>query len=173
MAASKTTFSRFPLTAYSEEVISFVSDDSGDWIVLNCPGIICPTMNQTTGAAMAIAHGTFQVLNGGTAYTATTTSIVYDTDSPNSTVRLSGGYYIETTSGEYIYVLNDSAPTADTGTLTVVRGCLGTTASATGIATTNVLQIKNVIVTAADVNCRVNIRGVILPSEYRSPLFTE
>ena len=173
MSASKTTFSRFPLTAYSEEVISFVSDDSGDWIVLNCPGIICPTMNQTTGAAMAIAHGTFQVLNGGTAYTATTTSIVYDTDSPNSTVRLSGGYYIETTSGEYIYVLNDSAPTADTGTLTVVRGCLGTTASATGIATTNVLQIKNVIVTAADVNCRVNIRGVILPSEYRSPLFTE
>ena len=173
MSASKTTFSRFPLTAYSEEVISFVSDDSGDWIVLNCPGIICPTMNQTTGAAMAIAHGTFQVLNGGTAYTATTTSIVYDTDSPNSTTRLSGGYYIETTSGEYIYVLNDSAPTADTGTLTVVRGCLGTTASATGIATTNVLQIKNVIVTAADVNCRVNIRGVILPSEYRSPLFTE
>jgi len=172
MAASLTTHSRFPLNAYSEEVISFVSDDSGDWIVLTCPGIICPTMNQTTGAAMAIAHGTFQVLNGGTAYTATTTSIVYDTDSPDSTTRLSGGYYIETTSGEYIYVLNDSAPTANTGTLTVVRGCLGTTASATGLATTNVLQIKNVIVTAADVNCRVIIRGVVLPTEYRTNMFT-
>lgn len=172
MSASLTTNSKFPLTAYSETVFSFVSDDSGDWVVLAVPGIICPVMCDNTGTAMTVDYGTMHVLNAGAAYSATSTSIVYDNGSPGSCQRLPGGYYIETTSGELIYVLKDSGYTADGGTLTVVRGCLGTTASATGVANTNVLQVKNVIVTAADVDARIVLRGVVLPNEYKAQLFT-
>jgi hypothetical protein len=172
MAASLTTHSRWNLAAYQEEVISLVSDDSGDWIVLTAPGIVAPSLTGDTGAALACTYGTLNTHNKGTAYTATTTSIVYNEASPGSTTRLPGAYYImHATTGEIMWVVNDSGYTADTGTLTVVRGCLGTTAGL--CADDAVLNVLNVIVTGADIDGRAFVRGVILPSNYKAPMFKE
>lgn len=172
MAASKTTFSKFPLNAYSEEVYSFVSDDSGDWVVLNDPGIIAPLLVGDTGAVMTQTYGTLNVHNKSTAYTATTTSIVYNEASPSSTIRLSGGFYVQhATTGEIMWVYNDSGYNADTGTLTVFRGALGTTAGL--CADDTVLNVLNVIVTGTDIDGRGILRGIVLPSEYQAKLFTE
>jgi len=172
MAASKTTFSKFPLTAYSEAVFSFVSDDSGDWVVLSEPGVIAPLLVGDTGAVMVQTYGTLNVHNKGTAYTATSTSIVYNEASPASTIRLANGFYVQhATTGEIMWVFNDSGYTADTGTLTVYRGALGTTAAL--CANDAVLNVLNVIVTGTDIDGRGILRCIILPTEYRAALFTE
>jgi hypothetical protein len=172
MAASKTTFSKFPLNAFSENVYSFVSDDSGDWVVLNEPGIIAPLLVGDTGAVMTQTYATLNVHNKGTAYTATTTEIVYNEASPASTTRLTGGFYVQhATTGEIMWVFNDSGYTADTGTLTVYRGALGTTAGL--CADDAVLNVLNVIVTGTDIDGRGTLRGITLPTEYRAKMFTE
>ena len=172
MAASLTTHSRFPLTAYSEDVYSFISDDSGDWLVLKTPGIIAPLLTGDTGAVMVQTYGTLSVHNNGTAYTATSTSIVYNEASPASTTRLKNGFYVQhATTGEIMWVFNDSGYTVDTGTLTVYRGALGTTAGL--CANDAVLNVLNVIVTGTDIDGRGILRGITLPTEYHAKLFTE
>ena len=172
MAASKTTFSRWNLNVYQEEVISFISDDSGDWIVLDVPGIVAPALTGDTGAALAMTYATLNVHNKGTAYTALTTEIVYNEASPASTVRLPSNFYVmHATTGEIMKVVNDSGYTADTGTLTVIRGALGTTAGL--CADDAVLDVLNVIVTGSDIDGRAFVRGVILPSDWRVQMFAE
>jgi len=105
-------------------------------------GVMIESARLETGAAASILYGTVVVNNGGTAYTASTTSIAYDGASLN---RSATSFYVQTTSGEILEV-TDSAPTAASGTLTVLkRGCLGTTASATGLANDAVLYVLNVL----------------------------
>jgi hypothetical protein len=88
------------------------------------------TSNATSGATTngVISYNSLLVNNGSTAYTATSTQIVVD--SWSGTTRSSGNYYVfHPATGEFMYVVKDSAPTAGGGTLSVIRGCLGTTAS--------------------------------------------
>jgi len=114
-----------------------------DWVNFTCKGIWLINARLNTGAAATVTRPALTVKNTDTAYTATTTSIVYDGASQD---RVTGSFYIETASGEIIEV-TDSAPTAATGTLTVVkRGALGTTASATGIANDNTLYVMNAVI---------------------------
>lgn len=172
MAASLTTNYMFNLNAYQERVWSWTSDDSGDWIVLDVPGIVAPTMVGDTGAALALTYGVVVVNNKSTAYAATDTSIVYDGGSPASTTRKAGGFYVMASTGdEIMYVLNDSGYTGDTGTLTVVRGALGTTAAAASVADDVSLNVLNVIVSGADIDGRAFLRGVVLPSDPKAQMF--
>jgi len=89
------------------------------------------TSNATQGATSASNNWSYHsalVNNGSTAYTATSTQIVID--SYSGTTRASGNYFIyNPTTGEYMFVVKDSAPTAGGATLDVIRGCLGTSAS--------------------------------------------
>lgn len=111
-----------------------------DWIVLPHKGADLEYARLVTGAAAALTRGTLTVNNTGTAYTATTTSIAYD---GGTVTRGTGSFFVETASGEILEV-TDSAPTAASGTLTVLkRGCFGTTASATGVANDNTLYVLN------------------------------
>ena len=176
MAASKTAFSNWNFNAYQERLFSFVSDDSGDWVVLDVPGVVAGKMHGDTGAELAFTYGTLNVHNKGAAYSATTTSIVYNEASPGTTVRSAGGYYLLCSTGvtgEIMYVVADSGYTADTGTLTVIRGCLGKTAALAGVADDCVLNVLNVIVTGADIDGRAFLRGVVLPTEYKANIFKE
>jgi hypothetical protein len=77
------------------------------------------------------------------AYAATATSIAYDT--ATASTRTAGGYYLfNPATGEMIYVVVDSGPTGTSGTLTVRRGALGTTAST--VTDNHYLIIMNSIV---------------------------
>lgn len=86
-----------------------------------------------TGADETIIYDTIRIDNdeaGAVAYDETSTSIIYDGGTAKS--RPAGGYYCMTDEGEIIYVMKDSGYDGATGTLTVKRGCLGTTAGASG-----------------------------------------
>jgi len=117
-----------------------------DWINLsNIRGIWLPSGFTVTAAANVVetpTYGTAAINNSGTAYSTTDTSIVVQT----AQATRKPPYYILTAGGEVMLCVADSTPTATTSTLTVQRGMLGTTASATGLANTNVVSILNQIV---------------------------
>jgi hypothetical protein len=78
----------------------------------------------TSSASEGWSYGTVAVSEGVAGVT--DTSIAYATAAPGSERRESG-YYVRTPNGEFMYVLNDSGYSSTSGTLTVIRGCLGTT----------------------------------------------
>jgi hypothetical protein len=107
------------------------------------------TTNATNGATVTatFSYNSIRVNNSGTAYTATSTQIVYNEWSglAAASQRSSGNYYVYNGStDEIIYVVKDSAPTSASGTLDVIRGCLGTTAAVP--ADDNFLMVMNSVV---------------------------
>ena len=59
-------------------------------------------------------------------------------------------FYVLTAGGEIMEVLSETDSTNANSTWTVRRGCLGTTASATGLAATNLVGIMNIIFMGAN-----------------------
>ena len=110
---------------------------------------------------MLFRSGTALIDNSGTAYTATSTSLVIK----SGAITRKAPYYIQTTSGELILVLSDSAPGSAGATLKVVRGCLGTTASLTGLADGNTLYIRNMVVFGAATTGYVGFEFLPMPSD--------
>jgi len=118
----------------------------GDWVVLNGHKGVVPIgqgicMNVASSLTDSITYGVMTINNGGAAYSATDTSFVMQT----ATITRVMPYYIMSGGGEIMEVLTDSDVTSATPTITVRRGCLGTTPSATGLANTNVLAILNIL----------------------------
>lgn len=95
--------------------------------------------NATTNLVEDVTYGVGKINNTGTAYTASSTSIVYDGAAATRIVP----NYILTASGEIMYCTADSGKATTGGTLTVQRGCLGTTASATGLADNDPIYFLN------------------------------
>jgi len=117
----------------------------GDWVVLNGYKGVIPVgtgicQNIASSAASALTYGVITI-NGAAQNTTTNTTFVCTA----ATITRSMPYYILTASGEIMEVLTDSNVASSTPTLTVRRGCLGTTPSATGLADTEVLGIMNII----------------------------
>ena len=140
-AANLTETNSVPLRGFAPKFARVDQLEQYDWIVLPCKGAFAVNARLITGAEATILRGLVQVNNKGTAYTATSRSIVYDNATLSRTAT--GSFYVMSTSGEILEV-TDSAPTAAAGTLTVVRrGCFGTTASATGIADEGYLYVLN------------------------------
>ena len=123
-------------TATQNDTIT-ISTYKGVWILP--PAIVSTAAN----AIQTYTYADCNINNGGTAYGTTDTSIVIQ--GAPATKRVTP-YYLMSGSGEILEVIADSAPTAAGATLTVRRGVLGTTASATGLANTNHLAILNQIV---------------------------
>lgn len=139
-----------------------------DWVILPEKGIWDISGKLITGADATLTRVPLVVNNKGTAYTATTTSIVYDgvTHSVSST-----SFYIETASGEIIEVIS-SAPAAAAGTLTVKkRGCFGTTASATGLADDNTVYALNALNLGDNQTAAVTLIYKPMPDDPNTPLF--
>lgn len=144
MAAAKITptyFTNVGETTISAKVTKVTQND---WVVLPESGVIDFGGVVYTGAVETFLYTTVTVNNASTAYTATTTTIAYD--GATALQRPSGNYYLLTTGGEIIYVISDDGYDSTSGNLTVRRGCLGTTASATGVANNNVCYVMNSLV---------------------------
>lgn len=159
MAAAQITPKVFPMQGTTLILVKMQKVTASDWI---CLGDATYPSKHVKGAIMLAGHGTSTstslnetvptygvatINNSGTAYSATSTSIVIST----GTITRVAPYYIKTAGGEIIEVLADSAEDNAAATLTIRRGCLGTTASATGLANGNVVSILNMFVLAA--NC--------------------
>lgn len=101
-------------------------------------------------------------------FTAADTTIEYDTAIIGN--RNTGDFYVRnTTSGEVMYCISDSGSTTTSGTMTVIRGCLGTTAAV--IADNAYLQVMNCIqLNSANVGIETFVY-VALPGEYKATFF--
>ena len=156
-AISLTTLAPYPSQHMIPIVFNCVKLTQADWInFTKLKGVISPSAwIQVTGTSApninimdTLTYGVAVVNNAGTAYTATSTSIVIDGAAADSTTPRVAPYFIMSSVGEIMEVTADSTPKTATSTLTVRRGCLGTTASASGIADNNTLMIMNQIVLA-------------------------
>jgi hypothetical protein len=118
-----------------------------DTLLFTDPGVIIDSIVSfsvgNTGAATSDTFGYNIVKVQGAHAGTATTSIIYDNATANT--RPVGSYYLfNANTGEMIWVIKDSGYTTTTGTLTVVRGVLGTTAVA--IADNENLHIMNSII---------------------------
>jgi hypothetical protein len=168
MAAAEITPKYFHMQGADPVVGRFVKATQADWIVLPYPGVFNLRGTLYTGADEAtLTFGTITVNNKGVAYTATDTSIVGDA----ATITRQTPYYVQTSSGEIMLVTTDATPGTSTATLSVIRGCLGTTASLTGLADDNTLYIRNIIVFGAATTGVVGFEFTPMPREPKANLF--
>jgi hypothetical protein len=118
----------------------------GDWVVIDGYKGVIPmrgmACNIATSGGATPTWGVARIDNGGVAYGTTDTSIVCD---ECTITRTGSSFYLITAGGEIMEVLTDATPGTAVGTFTVRRGCLGTTASATGLANNNYMGIMNIV----------------------------
>lgn len=144
----------------------FTQLTTADWLnfsgVKGVYGVLLSTTaaaNNTATGATSWNHG--QMLANG-AISATATSLAIDGAGAGAgTLARQLPYYARTPGGEIIEVIGETAPEAAASTLTIRRGCLGTTAAT--IADNDYLSILNQIVIA---NAAVGpVTGIAIPME--------
>jgi len=147
MTRSEVTEKKFQRMPGIDVIAKVNQAEQYDWMILSeYKGVSLLSARLIAGGAANVVRGQLAVNNTGDAYSATSSSIVYDCEGLTAYTaipRPTGNFYIQTISGEIIEVY-DSSSTTSTGTLTVVkRGCFGTTPSAIGVANNNALYVLN------------------------------
>jgi len=145
MVADLTTKVDFQLMHLVPDILMVTKATQSDWVNLSYPGVIVlngavftSIADTVTNALETITYGT---MKSTAAYaTVTATSIVIDSA---SITRLLPYYIFNGTTGEMMLVTADTAPGSAGATLTIKRGCLGTTAVA--IADNAPLYVMNQI----------------------------
>lgn len=145
MVADLTTKVDLQLMHLVLDVVMVTKATQSDWMNFKYPGVIVlngavftSVADTVTNALETITYGTMKA-NGAVA-TTTGTSIIYDNA---SITRLLPYYIFNGTTGEMMLVDADTAVDGAAGTVTVKRGCLGTTAVA--IADNAPLYVMNQI----------------------------
>jgi hypothetical protein len=147
MAAAITTPKFFnlqhimPVTCYLNKAAQ------ADWMTINgYPGVIplqATVKLTTTGANMTETLFSYGAVTNTTTSAAAITSIAV-TGFTNTDRTGATPFYLLTPAGEIVMVTGDSAPTNANSTLTIQRGCLGTTAGT--ITATDVLAVLNCVI---------------------------
>ena len=175
MTAAEITEKEYAENGWIKHTGRFLKAAQSDWVVfaglatdhvlgvINCRGTLYTGADEAT-----LTYGTAAINNSGTAYTATTTSIVI----ASGTITRVPPYYIQTTSGEIIMVLEETAADNAASTLTIKRGCLGTTASATGLAHSNTIYLKQIVIFGASTTGYVDFEYTPMPNMPDTGLFS-
>jgi hypothetical protein len=149
----------------------FLKATTADWIVLPYPGAHNIQGSLYTGADEdTLTNGTAVVNNKGSAYTAATTQIVVDA----GIITRQAPYYVQAgaiAGGEIMLVVSETAADNAASTLTVIRGCLGTTPAAASVADDVVLYIKNIIVWGKATTGYVDFSFIPMSAEPKSKYF--
>ena len=128
-------------------VISAQRAAAGDWIVINGYKGVIPLQGIGQSVAVSLADTfTYGTATITPTCTTTTTSIAVTL----GTATRVPPFYVLTAGGEIMEVLSETASDNANSTWTVRRGCLGTTASATGLAATNLVGIMNIVFLGAN-----------------------
>jgi hypothetical protein len=176
MASNITTKYDFQVMHLVPSIVFVAKAAQADYFSFtNYPGVIplnaitFTIVNNTTSCVNdTVTYGGAKVNNASTAYTATTTSVVID----GCVGTRLPPYYVLTASGEIMYVTADSTPTTTSSTLTVRRGALGTTASATGLADNDPLYVLNQVVMDSSSVGKEVLMFYPLPTEPGAKLFS-
>jgi len=145
--------------------IHVIKATQADWINLDSVKGVLAVIGSIQATAAVTAElpffGTVTVNNKGTAYTATSVSIVID----GALATRLPPYYLRSSTGEIMEVSADSTPAGTGSTLTIKRGLFGTTAAATGLADDNVLTVMNQInLSSSGVGC-VDLIVALMPGD--------
>lgn len=169
MAAAEMTEAENLLSAGRIVLAKVPQVTQNDWVIFNAyKGVKVLAATLIGGTDATFTPVTLTVNNTGTAYTATTTSIVYD---GATGARSDEPFYVMTDEGEIIEVV-DGTPTTATGTLTVKkRGCFGTTAAADGVANNDVLYALNAFLLADSQTSPVMVAYVPLSDDPGATMF--
>ena len=139
-----------------------------DWIVVEGFKGVIPLQGMGQSVAVSIAdtftYGTATITNTATT---TTTSMAVTL----GTVTRVPPFYVLAAGGEIMEVTSETDSTSANSTWTVRRGCLGTTASATGLATTNLVGIMNIVFLGANNVGPDLIVALPLPNDARVQMF--
>ena len=174
MTAAEITEKAFAENGMIRQTGRFLKAATSDWVVfagtatdhvagvINCRGTLYTGADEAT-----LSYGTAAINNSSTAYTATTTEIVI----ASGVITRVPPYYFQTTSGEIILVTSETAAGAAASTLTIKRGCLGTTASATGLAHTNTIYLRQILVFGAATTGYVDVEYSPMPMNTKAQLF--
>jgi hypothetical protein len=145
-----------------------------DTVILPSKGAIISCIYTSKNTADSSQHqygwkfNTITVALSADTYDATSQSIVYD--GATASTRPNGKYYVQNTStGEIMYVEADSGYTSTGGTITVRRGCLGTTAAKP--SNDQVLDILNSFILTVNAAGIANIVYYELPDDPRAKVF--
>lgn len=167
MAAAKIT-STSNTVAYPWKMATFTKVTQSDWTLLDCAGTLAFTARHVNGSLETPTYPTVTADEAVDGFTAAETAIAYDGATANT--RPSGGYYVRNgTAGEILYVYSDSGYTGASGTLTVRRGCLGTTAAA--IANDATLYILSTIILGSATTGPALITYLPLPDDPATQIF--
>ena len=119
------------IVGYPFNIASGAVAAANDCIKFSEAGVIPFFFNIQNNTTLTATTGEYRFaeMKATTTYDTDDTSIVYDGGTASE--RTTGSYYARNgRTGEVIFVKTDSGSTTTTGTLAVVRGCLGTTAAA-------------------------------------------
>ena len=175
MTAAEITEKVYAENGWIKHTGRFLKAATADWVtfagtatdhvlgVINCRGTLYTGADEAT-----LTYGTAAINNSGTAYSATTTEIVI----ASGVITRVPPYYFQTTSGEIILVTAETAAGAAASTLTIKRGCLGTTASATGLAHTNTIYLKQIVIFGAATTGYVDFEYTPMPTTEDAGVFT-
>ena len=175
-AADQTPTTAFKLQHITPFTVRVAKATQNDWITVPnntggyCWGVWAVQGTTTSISANAAETFTFQTLainNAGTAYGTNDTTIAYN----NAIATRYPPYYIKSQSGELILVTADSGAASTSGNLTVRRGCLGTIASVTGLANTNVLTVMNQVILGSATVGPTDLLVFPMPEDYRENLY--
>ena len=173
MAANITAKLDFELMHLTPEILLMTKAAQSDWFsYAGAPGIIFFGGTSMTAVADTITNTTevptygAMKANGAVAAT-TTTSIVFD--AATGITRILPYYIFNSTTQEFMLVTGDDTPGGASGTLTVVRGALGSTATA--IADNAPLYVLNQIFLGSASAGATLALVVPLPNDPKTPLF--
>jgi hypothetical protein len=151
MAAIYSTMYTAMECGYPVKTALFSVATTGDWFKMGAPGVIPIACNVFTTASSGYTATPYyaNVLVTTTVSTTTGTSVVYKA-AANPWLMPQGPFYILTAGREIMMCTYNSGYSAtagggSTGTMTVIRGCLGTTATTTGLVAGNTLHILKVL----------------------------
>jgi hypothetical protein len=143
-AAANKTKTVFNYNGNIPVIFSFTKAATADWTIFgDYPGVIDCRGTLYTGADEgSLTYGT---MTGPTSFTATATSLAITS---GVTTRVPPYYIEDGLTGEIMMVISETAAGSSSSTLTVKRGCLGTTAAANSGAN-DTLYILNCVIWGA------------------------
>ena len=158
------------IVGYRFNIASGAVAAANDCIKFSEVGVIPFFFNVQNNTTLTATTGEYRFAEckATTTYAATDTSIVYDGGTANE--RTATNYYARNgRTGEVIFVKADSGTTTTTGTLTCIRGCLGTTAAA--MADEDFLFCLNSLVSTSAATGTALVGYFALPELHKATFF--
>ena len=143
MTVAELTEKKFALMHLVPQVIKAQRVTAGDWIVLEGFKGVIPLYGIGQSVAVSLQEASFTY--GTATITPTCTTSTVEMAVTLGTATRVPPYFVLTAGGEIMEVISETAPTSANSTWTVRRGCLGTSASATGLAANNLVGIMNIL----------------------------